>query len=142
MGNFLFGSAASRVNNATPPATGLRVQSAVAGKPIPIGWGRARLSGNIIDYDDFVAIPHESSPSGGGGKGGGGGGGGGKGGGSGSTTYTYQANFLIGLAEGTVNNLLTVWNNKTSATPASLNIGAFGGSYTQTAWSTWSSLHP
>ncbi|MGH6982295.1 MAG: hypothetical protein ACREFC_13910, partial [Stellaceae bacterium] len=68
----LFGG--GRVNDRTPPATSLRVQTSLDGQPIAIVYGRQRVAGNLVWYDGFKS-------SGGGGKGGGKGGiaGGGKG---------------------------------------------------------------
>ena len=35
---------------------GVQVQTSLLGEPIPIGWGRAKLSCNLIDYVGFKAI--------------------------------------------------------------------------------------
>jgi hypothetical protein len=67
----LFGGK-NQVNDTTPPATALRVQSSIAGKAIPVVVGQVRLGPNLIDDQDFASQQISS---------GGGGGGGGKGGG-------------------------------------------------------------
>ena len=41
------------------------------GMPVPIAFGQCKVSFNLLDYDDFQAIPHTTSSSSGG-KGGGG----------------------------------------------------------------------
>lgn len=121
-------------SNPTPPATGLRVQTSAQGKPVPIGWGQGRIANNLIWYGDFVATPHAQS-QGGGGKGGGGGG-------NTGVTYTYTAAVAMAICEGPVTSILSAWNNKTLVTLASLNLTAFLGSYSQSAWGYLTSLHP
>ena len=79
MTNFVTGASARK--NRQPPASALRIQNSVAGQPRAIGWGQARLAGNLIWYGDFQAVPQQS----GGGKGGGGKGGGGRPRGGGSS---------------------------------------------------------
>ena len=88
------------------------------GKAIPLLYGATRIAGNLIWYGDFKATAHASSPPGGG-KGGVAGGGG-KGGSGGSTTYTYQTGVAIGLCEGPIAGVNTVYANKQVMTPASL----------------------
>src|SRR6266436_3205314 len=96
MTNFFGGG--GRKTAPTPPATQLRVQTAVAGTPIPIGWGTNRIAPNLIYYNDFLAT--EVQQSSGGGKGSGSGGGG-KGGGGGTQT-NYSATVVCGLCEGPI----------------------------------------
>jgi len=96
MTNFFGGG--GRQTNPTPPATQLRVQTAVQGTPIPIGWGANRIAPNLIYYNDFKATQVQQSS--GGGKGAGTGGGG-KGGGGGTQT-NYSATVVCGLCEGPI----------------------------------------
>lgn len=118
----------SKINAKNQPASALRVQTAIAGKARPIGWGRNRISGNLVWYNDFTASP---SNNGGGGKGGATGGG--KGGGSGS--YDYSAAVIIAVCEGPVIGFTgTLWANEVAGTFGTYNLTAFVGSYTQTAW--------
>ena len=125
----LFGGG-SKVNNKVQPASAMRVQTAVAGKARPIGWGRNRLAGDLIWYNDFTATP---SNSGGGGKGGITGGGGGKGAQSGS--YEYSAAVIIGVCKGPVVGFTGVcWANEVVGTLATYNLTAFTGTNVQTAW--------
>lgn len=123
--------ASSKQSQQETPATSLRIQTSVMGLPRPIGWGQARLSGNLIYYNNF----HYTTTQSGGGGGGKGllGGGGGKGN-SGSTTYNYFTDVMIGICEGPINSIISAWNNKTEQSLASLNLTAFTGSYSQTAW--------
>lgn len=128
--------AAKSSSGRTGPATSLRVQTALQGQPISILLGgKNRLAGNLIDYVDFTAIPSGKSA---GGKGVGGGGGKG----TNQTSYTYTVAPVIAICEGPVASIDAVWNNKTKQTLDSLNLTAFLGTYSQTAWGYMSSLHP
>src|SRR4051812_15929217 len=60
----IFGS--NRVNNSDPVAIGLRMQSSLQGVPIPIGCGRGRAAGSLIDYDGFTATQQKAPGSKGG----------------------------------------------------------------------------
>lgn len=129
----LFGGSQTIATSETPLA-GFNVQSSVYGKPVPLLYGRNRLAGNLIDYDDFKAIPHTTSSSSSGGKGGGGVT-------STNTSYTYQTSFLLGLCEGPVQSINAFWLDKEYHANANV-FTKFLGSYSQTAWATWTSKHP
>ena len=80
----LFGSSTPRVQQPQPtPASGLRIQTSAQGTGLALIGGKVRVSGNLIDYDDFTAIATSTG-------GGGGGGGGGKGGGSSSGCFAPE----------------------------------------------------
>ena len=49
---------------------GISIQSSVLGLALPIGWGTARLSCNLMWYDAFTAIPHTTTTKAGKGLGG------------------------------------------------------------------------
>jgi fibronectin type 3 domain-containing protein len=117
-----------------PSYTGLQVQTSVAGLPIPLLWGTAKVAPNVIDYDDFVSIPHTSQASSGGKSGGSGS--------SGSTTYTYQAMLALALCEGQIDGIATVWADKTTTTIAALGLTVFNGSDTQAPWDYVVTHHP
>jgi hypothetical protein len=120
----------SKVNTKVQPASALRVQTAIAGKARPIGWGRNRIAGNLIWYNGFTA---SHANSGGGGKGGVTGGGSGKGGGSGS--YNYSAAVIIAVCEGPIVGFTgTCWANEVASTLSAYNLTAFLGTSAQTAW--------
>ncbi len=127
----MFGNSSSTQKQT--PSSFLRVQTAVAGKAIAIGWGQARVSGNLIWYGDF------QSQQSGGGSGGKGGGGGGKGSSGGS--YTYSASVIIGLCEGPISAVLQVWNNSSAVSLSSLALAGYGGDYAASPWSYMSSVH-
>ena len=144
-----------RVNSDQGPATGLRLQSSLQGRPRNIGAGQNRSAGSLIWYGDFKAVAQSST----GALGGKGAGGSGKGQ---SGTYTYSASFIVSLGE-SVSAIQTVFNGNQIdfwATPpssvladlAALGItptygntyGAtfLGGDYAQTPWSYLVSAHP
>ncbi len=131
----MFGSSTTAATT-TAPAVSLRVQTSLAGKPLALGWGRARVSGNLIWYGDFRS--QTTSSGSGGGKGGGGGGGKGS---SGGGSYTYSASVMIGLCEGPVFGVEQVWNNSTAVSMASLSLSLFGGDYAAVPWPYMSSVH-
>jgi hypothetical protein len=122
----MFGSS----SKSTPPANALRIQSSIAGIPIQIGWGRNRISGNLIWTGDFAS---QGGSGGGGGKGGGGKGGG-------STTYTTSV--IIGLCEGPVWQYGPIWNNSTQESLANMSLAGMGGDYGAEPWSYMTSVHP
>jgi hypothetical protein len=132
----IFGSPSSGVTKSAP-ATTLRVQTAVFGKPRPIIYGRTRIPGNLTQYGDFVATEQASSHAGG--KGGGGGSGGK--GAAGSGSYTYTAAVMIGICEGPVTFTGAFWNNGAGTAFPDLGLGGYAGGYAQAGWPYWNSAH-
>jgi hypothetical protein len=125
----LFGG--SRVNDKNPPATSLRVQTSLNGQPIAIVHGQQRLAGNLIWYGNF-----RHSSSGGGGKGAV------VGGGKGQSETTYSADVIIGLCEGPIALVNTVWSGQAIDTMAKLGISEFPGTPEQAPWSFMTSAFP
>ncbi len=138
MGSWLFGSSKS-VNKPAAPAAGLRVQSSIQGKPVPIVWGTTRIAGNLIWYGDFRAVAQATGSSSGG-KGGAITGGGSKGQTT-SGTYNYYATPVLGLCEGPITGVTKVWTDK-SAQVGSGGFTVLTGSYAQTGWSYLNAAHP
>jgi hypothetical protein len=133
------GDSSNPINQVDPVATAIQMQTSCNGNPIPIVYGRTRVTGNIIWYGDFTAVPHVNPNGGdGGGKGGGGGGG------SAQTSWTYTASFAMGLCEGTVGDILSMWSGKshTQGFDTSSTLGFFSGPYPQGTWPYMDSLHP
>lgn len=131
----LFGGGQTIVNEENKIA-GFQVNTATYGLPVPIVFGTTRIAGNIVDWFDFVAIPHETRQEQSGGKGGGG-----------ITTvnisYTYQVAVIIGLCEGPISDVLRVWKDKELLSgPAAINLGKWAGGHGQTPWSYAQSVHP
>jgi len=80
-----------------------QLQSSAYGVTIPVVGGVARVSGNLMDYVGFKAIPHTSTTSAGG-----------KGGGvkQKSTTYTYQVGAIMGICQGPIGMVSRIWKGK------------------------------
>lgn len=76
---------------------GIQVQTSSAGLTIPMGWGTFRCKTNLIWYGDFKAKAVKAASSGG------------KGGGSTTTGYTYSASFVLGICEGPIDAITTVY---------------------------------
>src|SRR5262249_54507805 len=84
-------------------------------------YGTTRVSPNMVAYDDFKATP--SSSRSGAGKGGGGGKGG-------AQQYKYSASIIMGVCQGPIVGIGTVWWDKNignlSSLPAALYLGSDG----------------
>lgn len=128
MGSWLFGNSAS-ANNPAPPASALRMQTSMQGRPIPIMWGTSRLAGNIIWNGDFAATANFTSV------------------GSNDfighifskaqsvfTGFTYTASIAFALANGPISAVLRAWNGTTSTTAAGLGFVTLPGDYAQDPW--------
>ena len=130
----LFGGG-SRVNQADQPATSLRVQTAINGQPVAIVHGQNRLAGDLVWYGGFTSA--------GGGKGGGKGGGGGGGkGGKGGAQPNYTADVIIGLCEGPIATIGTVWDGASLETTTKLGLTVVGGWPAQPEWSFMTAKFP
>ena len=84
-----------------PRLSSLQVMASRDGAPIPRLYGRARIAGEVIWATNY----EEDASTSGGGKGLGGA----AASGPKSTTYSYFANFAVGLCEGPVTRIGTVW---------------------------------
>ena len=106
---------------------GIRVQTSLQGVPIPIVYGRTRIAPNLVWYGNFFWKPVNSGK-----KGTGGSGSGKKGGGE----YDYGAAVILGLCQGTIRSIGTVWNTQgnlpTQETTETYIVPGGGGSYTAT----------
>lgn len=92
------------ISNMQPAAGNLRIQTSVYGATIPLVYGTTRVSGNLLWFGGFQAIPHTTTTTQGG-----------KGGGkvkTENTTFTYQAAVIMALAEGPLNTVLSAWRGK------------------------------
>lgn len=119
----LFGGG-QNVSISAPIITSIRIQTSTFGRAVPLVYGKARVSGNLLWYRDFTAIPHTTTQSSGG-KGGGGGGS------TTQTTYTYSVAAIMGLCEGQIQGVVAVWADKSQHTLAELGMSVFNGSAAQ-----------
>src|SRR6266446_6319775 len=110
----------------------LQFQTSQHGGVIPLVYGTTRVSPNLIEYNDFQATP--SSRQGGAGKGGGGGKGGGQ-------QYKYSASVIMGLCQGPIAGVGTVWWDKNVGLLASLPAALYIGSDGQAPDAYWQTNH-
>src|SRR6267143_5590749 len=110
----------------------LQFQTSQQGGAIPLVYGTTRMTGNLLDYDDFTATP--SSKTGGAGKGGGGGKGGGQ-------QYKYSASVIMGMCQGPIAGIATVWWDKNVGTLSSLPAAVYLGSDGQAPDPYWETRH-
>jgi hypothetical protein len=114
-------------NNTSAPIIGnLNIQTSTYGLPIPLVWGQQRIAANLLWYGYFVAISHVAKT---GGKGGGGS--------YSNTTYSYQAAGLMGLCEGPISGVKSVWAAKNDTTLANLGLTLNVGNPSPTASDKW-----
>ncbi len=107
------------------PLLGYQVQSSCQGVVVPIVYGQQRIPGNLIWAANFQAIPLYTSTSSGmaGGKGGGAAGGGS----TVTVTYTYQMDIMIGLCQGPILGVLTIYDGSDILSPSPFDQIALGG---------------
>ena len=114
--------------NIKPDYTGLMLQTAVATLPIPILWGRQKMTGNLIWYNGFTAFQAKAK---------------GKGGKShalsglsgGSNTETdYRADIILALCEGPVSAVGFTWQNQSLFAYQYLMFNLYQGGQEQSPW--------
>jgi hypothetical protein len=112
-------------------ASGVDIQSSCYGGVVPVIYGRARLTGNLLWYGDFQAIAVKSSS-------------GGKGGSenSGSGSYDYKASFIFALGEGPLADVQTVWASKSMTPFADSHLAFATGDPGQTPWGYLTTKYP
>ncbi|HWK45135.1 MAG TPA: phage tail protein [Stellaceae bacterium] len=133
MSGVLGGSTQSQASQTTKYSA-LAVQTAVAGKVIPLVWGRVRLAPNLIWYNDFTATPASGGSTSSG-----------KGGGSsssqGSSSYTYSASIMFALCEGPIDSVDLVWKDKDVDALGDLGMAVAYGTQGQAPWAWLASHH-
>jgi hypothetical protein len=98
---------------------GIPINSATYGTCIPLVYGTNRVPIMLLWYDDFQAAQ---------------GGGGSKGGSNGSGSYSYSASCILGLCEGPITSIGTVWQDKDVTTITDLGLTVAYGTATQAPW--------
>jgi hypothetical protein len=112
-----------------PTYTGMQIQTSSGALPIPILWGANQIAPNVIWSGNFQAVPQYAQSAG-------------KGGGKTATGYDYQSAVIMGLCEGPIEGVGTIWNSQTVSTLASLGLTLFNGETPQAAWSYLSTAFP
>ena len=111
-----------------------QINTASYGEVVPEILGTTRVSGNIIDYDDFTAHEHKSTTKAG------------KGGGAKHTniTYTYSVAAAIALCEGPIAGIGKVWRDKEvyEYPNEKIELTLFNGEIAQAPWPYMLSKHP
>ena len=110
-----------------------QINTASYGEVVPEILGTTRVSGNIIDYDDFTAHEHKSTTKAG------------KGGGAKHTniTYTYSVAAAIALCEGPIAGIGKVWRDKEvyEYPNEKIELTLFNGDIAQAPWPYMLSKH-
>ena len=111
-----------------------QINTASYGEVVPEILGTTRVSGNIIDYDDFTAHEHKSTTKAG------------KGGGSKHTNITYTSSVAaaIALCEGPIAGIGKVWRDKEvyEYPNEKIELTLFNGEIAQAPWPYMLSKHP
>lgn len=111
-----------------------QINTASYGEVVPEILGTTRVSGNIIDYEDFTAHEHKTTTRTG------------KGGGSKHTdiSYTYTVAAAIALCEGPIAGIGKVWKDKEvyQYPNESIQLTLFNGEIAQAPWPYMTSKHP
>jgi hypothetical protein len=129
----LFGGG-SHVTTSAQRVSSFQVNQASYGSPIKLIFGTAMISGVLCDYQDFVAIAHETTTSSGG-----------KGGGEVTQTdvsYTYTVAGIVALGEGVCGGVGQVWADSKTTDLFALNLTFFDGAKAQAPWGYMLSKHP
>lgn len=111
-----------------------QINTASYGEVVPEILGTTRVSGNIIDYEDFTAHEHKTTTRTG------------KGGGSKHTdiSYTYTVAASIALCEGPIAGIGKVWRDKEvyQYPNEKIELTLFNGAIAQAPWPYMTSKHP
>jgi len=105
-----------------PLYTGLQIQTSSGAVPISIVYGVNKTSFNLVWTGGFGAQPQFTKT---GGKGGGG---------KTLSGYDYHAAFILGLCEGPIAGVGTVWNGQSTGELANLGLSLFDGTTPQNVW--------
>lgn len=136
------GGKPSNVSTSATKIDAFQLQRSSNGLVIPVGWGRSRLTPNLLWYSAFVATAITTTTKSGG-----------KGGATGSvkqtsTTYVYSASVIMGIEEGTITGIRAVYKDKmvyvdgatTALQQAGLSLAS--GGVAQAGWAYLSTTYP
>jgi len=120
------------VSNTAPVISSIQLQTSSFGRAIPWIFGRQRVAPNLVQYEDFTAIPHTTTQKTG------------KGGGSKTTNtdYTYTVAAAMALGAGPLAGIDRVWRDKEHTSLAELNLDYYNGSETQEPYPYFVTKHP
>ncbi len=119
------------VSSTAPVISSIQLQTSSFGRAITWVFGRQRVAPNLIQYDDFAAVPHTKTQHVG------------KGGGSTSSTdYSYTVAAILALGSGTLESIGKVWKDKEQTTTDALNLDFYNGDQQQAAHPYFVSKHP
>lgn len=110
-------------------AEALDLQSSAYGVTRAVVHGTSRVAGNLVDYQDFKAVPHTTTQSGGG-----------KGGGveTQTTTYTYTVSLVMAITDHPIIDITAIWRGKTvyrgSTSPSQVGASLLDGELGQAMW--------
>lgn len=115
-----------------PRYNALQLTQSTFGIPIPLVYGQTRVPAFLLQYEDFTVTTHTDS------------GGGGKGGGSnaGTTSNSYSAAVVLGICEGPIGGIFSVYNDKAKNALSDLGLTFFTGAGGQAPWSYLTTNHP
>jgi hypothetical protein len=114
------------ISTADKRVASIQIQTSAYGLAIPVVFGTARVSANLVWFGNFTATPHTTSQASGG-----------KGLGkvtSKNTTYTYSAAAILAIAEGPIAGVGKVWRDKDQTTLGALSLTVATGTATQGVW--------
>lgn len=120
------------VDSSAPVISSIQLQTSSFGRPITWIFGRQRVAPNLIQYDDFTAIPHTTKQKTG--KGGGGG--------TASTDYTYSVAAIMALGSGTLESIGKVWKDKEHSSLRELKFDFYSGDEVQEPYPYFVTKHP
>jgi len=124
-------SSSHGVSSTSPVIAAIQLQTSAYGRPITWVFGQQRVAPNLIQYDDFTAVPHTTTQRTG--KGGGG---------TSSTDYTYTVAAIMALSSGPVDGVGKVWKDKDTTTLGDLKLDFYNGDQQQAAYPYFVTTHP
>jgi hypothetical protein len=122
---FLFGGSKGALK---PDFTALQIQTSVATLPIPIVWGRTKISANIVFYANFQSHGVKQ----------------GKGGlfGGQASGYNYSVDLIMALCEGPISGIGYIWKDQSTYGLSTIGLALFTGTTPQTVWSYLATKYP